>query len=278
MPSIAQEAWYEAQRVRRNQRKRFIYARNAEIQYRSQLKSLARMLGTLAQSFDPDQPRDLERLESLLTDYAGIIEPWARNTATRMLADVSRRDEKAWMEQASEISQGLREEIASAPTGQAMKALLDEQVSLITSLPLEAAKRVHELAIEAVTTGNRGSYLRKMIMATGEVAASRAELIARTETARATTTLTQARAQWIGSEGYIWRNVGDADVRPALGTKNFSALNTLARGSHRKLEGTFHRWDQPPIAGERGERAHPGCIYNCRCFPEVVFPRSMNAA
>lgn len=275
MPTIAQEAWYEAQRVRRGQRRRFIYARKAEVQYASQLRSLARMLGTLAQSFDPTQPRDLERLEDLLNDYAGIIEPWARNTGTRMLADVSRRDEKAWMEQAAEIGKGLREEIASAPTGQTMKALLDEQVRLITSLPLEAANRVHELAVEAVTTGNRGADLIKMIMATGEVAASRAELIARTETARATTTLTQARAQWIGSEGYIWRNVGDADVRPAIGTKNFSALNTLARGSHRKLEGTYHRWDEPPIAGERGERAHPGCIYNCRCFPEVVFPRSM---
>lgn len=278
MPSIAQEAWYEAQRVKRNQAKRFVYARRAEIQYATQLRQLARMLGTLTQSFDPDQPRDLERLEGLLNDYARIIAPWASNTAARMLADVSRRDEKAWMEHSSELSQGLRAEIASAPTGQTMKALLDDQVRLITSLPLEAARRVHELAIEAVTTGNRGQELRKMILATGDVAASRAELIARTETARATTTLTQARAQWIGSEGYIWRNVGDADVRPAIGSKNFSALNTLARGSHRKLEGTYHRWDQPPIAGERGERAHPGCIYNCRCFPEIVFPRSMRAA
>lgn len=235
------------------------------------------MLGTLAQSFDPTAPADLQRLEDLLNAYAGIIEPWARNTATRMLADVSRRDEKAWMEHSSEIGKGLREEIAQAPTGQTMKALLDDQVRLIKSLPLQAAIRVHELAVEAVTTGNRGADLIKMIMATGEVAQSRAELIARTETARATTTLTQARAQWIGSEGYIWRNVGDADVRPAFGTKNFSALNTLARGSHRKLEGTYHRWDEPPIAGEKGERAHPGCIYNCRCYPETVFPRSMRA-
>jgi uncharacterized protein with gpF-like domain len=101
---------------------------------------------------------------------------------------------------------------------------------------------------------------------------SHARLIARTETARTASVLTEVRAKSVGSEGYIWRTSLDADVRPKIGTPNFAKLNTLAMGSHRKLEGTFHRWDDPPIASENGERAHPGQIYNCRCWPEPVLP------
>jgi SPP1 gp7 family putative phage head morphogenesis protein len=105
------------------------------------------------------------------------------------------------------------------------------------------------------------------------VTRSRAELIARTETGRAASALTQARAEYIGSPGYLWRNANDYKVRPEIGIKHFAKLNTLAKGSHRKLEGTFHRWDDPPIAGVNGERAHPGSIYNCRCWAEPVLPQ-----
>src|SRR5260364_82303 len=42
----------------------------------------------------------------------------------------------------------LRHEIRTAPTGEAMRALLDEQVTLIKSIPEEAARRVHEWALE----------------------------------------------------------------------------------------------------------------------------------
>jgi uncharacterized protein with gpF-like domain len=45
-------------------------------------------------------------------------------------------------------------------------------------------------------------------MQSGDVAASRARMIARTEIGRATGALTQARALAVGSEGYWWRIKG----------------------------------------------------------------------
>jgi uncharacterized protein with gpF-like domain len=277
MPTIAQEAWAAAQKARRAQRERFTRARNAEIQYGAQIRRIADQIGLLASAFNPEDPASAAGIEQMLKEYSRIIAPWARNTANRMLADVAKRDEKMWFEQSAEIGRNLREEIAEAPTGQIMQRLLDEQVTLITSLPLEAAQRVHELALRGITEGSRGGDIYQMIMASGEVAKSRATLIARTETARTASVLTQARAEWIGSDGYIWRNVGDADVRPHIGIKGFARLNTLKLGSHRKLEGTFQRWDSPPIASENGKRMHPGCIYNCRCYAEVVIPRERAA-
>ncbi len=41
------------------------------------------------------------------------------------------------------MSRTLRREIESAPTGIVMRGLLDDQITLITSLPTEAAQRVH---------------------------------------------------------------------------------------------------------------------------------------
>lgn len=154
------------------------------------------------------------------------------------------------------MSEALRREVRQAPTGELMRALLAEQVGLITSIPREAASRVQELAIRAVEAGERPGSIVEEILRTGEVAESRAKLIARTEVARASSKLTESRARYIGSEGYIWRTAGDRDVRPL----------------HRALNGRYFDWDSPPVAGSSGERAHAGQIYNCRCVPEPVVP------
>jgi SPP1 gp7 family putative phage head morphogenesis protein len=173
-----------------------------------------------------------------------------------MLADVSRRDEKVWASLTGEMGYALREEIQGAPTGSMFRRLMEEQVHLITSLPLNAAERCHELVTGQLYGSARANAIAEHILQTGQVTESRAMLIARTEVGRAASALTQSRAQYVGSDGYIWRTAGDKDVRKL----------------HRKLEGTFHKWDDPPVAGENGERAHAGAIYNCRCYPEPVLP------
>jgi SPP1 gp7 family putative phage head morphogenesis protein len=172
-----------------------------------------------------------------------------------MVAEAEQRDARAWSELGVEMGRNLAAEIRGAPTGERMRELMAEQVDLITSLPRKAAQRVHRLAIEAMPGGVRPREIAQEILQTGRVTQARAMLIARTETGRAASTLMQARAEHLGSDGYIWRTMHDADVREM----------------HRKLDGKFFRWDDPPVAGERGERSHPGAIYNCRCFAQPVF-------
>lgn len=243
-------------RAARNLRKRFAYSRRAETWYAIQLRKIAAQIGALTNIYHPDDAASTNLLIDALRQYARIILPWARNTARRMLADVYNRDAKQWHELSKQMGLSLRTEIAMAPTGEKMRELLNEQVTLITSLPLDAAIRVQKLALEGITEGSRGGTIHDLIMQSGQVSKSRATLIARTETARVSSLLTQARAENIGSEGYIWRTVKDADVRPR----------------HRKLEGKFIKWSEPPVAGENGELAHAGQIYNCRCFAEPIIP------
>jgi SPP1 gp7 family putative phage head morphogenesis protein len=228
--------------------------RKAEKQYAVALRKVARHVGDMVTDFDFEQPDAADRLQDVLDQYADVIEPWARAATARMIADVSNRDRRAWKQASQNLSRTLRVEIESAPTGSAMRELLAEQVSLIRSLPIEAGQRVHRLTIEGLMDSTRASEIAEEIRRSGEVTESRATLIARTEVARTAATLTQMRAQHIGSDGYIWRTVEDSDVRP----------------SHRRMNGKFIAWNDPPTLDNMV--GHAGMLPNCRCYPEPVIP------
>lgn len=247
-------------RVKQEQRKareRFMRARRAEKAYGRQLTAVARQVGVIINGMAPNgQVRNLPELTTALDRYADLLHPWAIPVAQSMVAEVARRDERAWAELSRQIGRSLRFEVLYAPTGQAMKKIMRENVDLITSLPREAAQRVHRLTIEAMSDGTRAADIAREIMRSGQVTVARAKLIARTETTRTVTAMVEARSVHVGSDGYVWRTAEDSDVRPL----------------HRRLNGKFIRWNSPPVAGENGERAHAGAIYNCRCYPEPVIP------
>ena len=238
-----------------SQRSKFARVRNAQKQYEQKLRRVARTVGDIVRGYAGEDPvESAPAVRVALRQYSAIVAQWARRAASSMLAEVMRRDEDAWADVAKNMTRSLRSEIRSAPTGEVMRGLLEEQVALITSLPLEAAERVHELVVGNIYSGARAGELAKEILRTGEVTASRAALIARTETSRASSTLLQARAEHIGSTHYRWRSSEDIDVRPL----------------HRKLNGQVFAWNDPPVSGSNGERAHAGQIYNCRCWCEPI--------
>lgn len=223
----------------------------AERDYARQLKLLARQVGNLVESYTSGI-YGLPTLTQLLQGYARELGPWAQRIAARMLGEVDARDRAAWSALGNAISAQLHQDIRNAPVGGRMRELLGLQVSLIKSIPLEAAERVQELAVKARIEGTRAKEIAEEIARTGEVTASRAMTIARTETSRAATTLVQARAESIGSVAYIWRTSRDGTVRD----------------SHRKMEGVLVHWDNPPTLD--GLTGHAGALPNCRCTPEPV--------
>ncbi len=144
--------------------------------------------------------------------------------------------------------------------------LLLEQVALIKSIPIEAGERAQKIAYEAVLQGTRAeanedtiAELQKQLGLSTEVAISRAQLIAVTETARANASINQARAQAVGSGQYRWHNSGDEAVRHA---------HKFYKG--KRLQGRIFSWDDPPTLDD-GTKGHPGTFPRCRCFAEPVF-------
>jgi SPP1 gp7 family putative phage head morphogenesis protein len=240
---------------RKGRKAKWAKARVAEADYSSRLRAVARQVGLIIRGLAPSgSVLDVPAVVRALTSYAAVIEPWAAAVAGYMMADVGRRNEAMWRANSKEMAAPLRRELARAPTGAALRGLQAQQVELIKSLPLEAAKRVHGLAQEGLMTSTRASEVAKAILATENVTKARATLIARTEVSRVASNLVQARAEHAGSRGYIWRTSGDLDVRP----------------SHRKMEGEYVPWGSPPTLD--GLTGHAGTLPNCRCFVEPIFP------
>lgn len=235
-------------------RSAFIRAKKLVLQYGARLRKIARHVGDVVSAFDVSTPEGQILLQTQLRRYADVLTPWAEATAERMVAEVAQADAQSWRKMSADIGRNLRREIETAPTGAVMQRLKAEQIDLITSLPREAAERVHRITTEGISRGTRASEVAEQIMRTGDVTRSRADLVARTEVGRTSTTLTQARAEHIGSTGYIWRTSKDSDVRP----------------SHKAMEGRFVAWADPPTLDNL--KGHAGALPNCRCYCEPVLP------
>jgi SPP1 gp7 family putative phage head morphogenesis protein len=239
----------------------FSRIRKAEESYARQLRQVARAVGHFVRGLfpngEPAHADALTQLQAGLAGYAETITPWAEAVANRMLADVAQRDERAWAKLGDTMVRALHREVTQTPLGSIVRQRLADQVFLIKSLPLEAAQRVQALTVRQYLEGGRSTEIIDEILASGEVAATRATLIARTETGRTAFEFTRARAERVGSEGYTWMAVNDRDTRPR----------------HLQLHGTFHRWNDPPVASERGQKVmkyHAGSGPNCRCWPSPL--------
>ena len=217
-----------------------------ERRYAQALNGLANHIEALLAGGDP--VTSIIRLDQ----YASTIDQWATVTAQMMIDDVNARNRQFWRQQAEQIGRGLAVELANTDIGRAVQDELRLQVELIKSLPRQAALQVHELALGAMTDGQRAAGLVESIVALGSKTRSRAMLIARTEVGRVSGEMTRARAMTAGSDGYIWRSAEDRDVRP----------------SHKKMNGQFVKWSEPPTLDNL--TGHAGCLPNCRCYMDPV--------
>lgn len=242
---------------RTGKRSRWQQAKQSESSYNRRLQQVARQIDMLVKGFIPSSgAMKTAAMIRALQGYAELLLPWATSVAEYMVADVNRRNLKLWETNSQDIGKAIRTEIKYAPTGAVYQELMGQQVVLIQSLPLDAAERVHNLVDEGLTSGRRAEDIVAMIEASGSVSKSRATLIARTETSRAASNFTQARAMFAGSRGYIWRTSKDADVRE----------------THQHMEGVYVPWEEPPKTDKNLAPYHAGCGPNCRCFPDPVLP------
>lgn len=240
----------------RTERREFRASVRAQTQFGIQLRKVARHIDDIMRSMAAGAAEDPARIAAVLRDYARALRPWAETTARLLHQEVARRNAQEWMAAGEAIGRGLAREIAETPVGHMTRTILEGQVDLITSLPREAAERVHELAMEARVGGQRPSALIDEIKNLGDITRNRAMLIARTEVARTASVITQARAQSAGSTHFVWRTSRDNNVRP----------------SHRRLEGKIFRWDDPPISDLPDYRSLPGQIFRCRCTAQPILP------
>ncbi len=235
--------------------------------YRS-LKRVAKVSGHIVDRYinGKGELEDSVEMQNELERYAKQIGPWAERQAAKMLERVSRANKRAYAQKSKSIGVALKLNVGEANVGQVARALQEEQVALIKSIPVEAGLRAQKIARETFFAGTRAeansdtvAELKKELGLSTEVAESRALLIARTETARANASINQARALAVGSGQYRWHNSGDGAVRES---------HRVYEG--KRLQGQIFSWDKPPTLSD-GMTGHPGTFPNCRCFAEPIF-------
>lgn len=127
-------------------------------------------------------------------------------------------------------------------------------VALIKTIPSRYFDQVEKIIGDGFRKGQRAAQFAPKIEARFGVTERRARFIARDQVAKLNGQLTENRQTELGIDEYIWRTSRDERVRE----------------SHRALEGTRHKWDEPPVVD--GQAVHPGESYNCRCSSEPVIP------
>lgn len=233
----------------------FFKSRWIEEKYARQLRDVAREVGRIIDGHDPLTLTGLREMQDTLQRYSGILMPWAVKTGRTMAEKLDRQDFSMWDRHSQEIGSRLRELVRRQPAGEVLQDFLARQVHYITSLPVEEGQRVHKLSLEAMTAGKRPDEIARELADSGQVAQSRATLIARTECSRTASLLTQSRALGVGATHYVWRTAKDRAVRQ----------------SHREMEGKTCEILNPPTLSD-GTTTNPGQIYNCRCIAAIILP------
>lgn len=240
--------------------------RRFEIQYERNIRELVQRLMDQAESAtDPLAWADM--LNALAQ------EDWfhhaALEAASRMVTGLAITGAKSWREAArasmrgAEIYRALQEEM-QGPVGARIFELVQHSAALIKSVPQTVAERVTRFVSEQQQKGLRASTIAKQLrVELPELSTGRIRLIARTETSKASTALTQARSEDLDLDWYVWRSSEDQRVRP----------------SHRMMDargGCLVRWNDPAsperLLGIKSTLGHyhAGDCPNCRCYPEPL--------
>lgn len=195
--------------------------------------------------------------------YQKAAEILARSMATHVFSDGHR----TWREAARSGAKGrivytaLQKELAQTHVGTVFRDIVDRNAEVIKSMPERVAKQVTEMVAREANEGLRPEAIMEDVLGKWpHMTRAHAMLIARTESSKASTALTQARSEAAGIRWYVWRSEEDSRVRD----------------SHRLMDGVLISWDDPPspeaLAGESRTYGnyHAGDIFNCRCYPEPL--------
>jgi len=202
------------------------------------------------------------------TQHADVQEA-SELLARRMVNWQDIKNARTWREAAARSQQSrqlyalLQREMAG-PVGLRVQRLIADNARYISSVPLEAARTLVDEVRKAQQAGARPGTVSKMMRQRfSELLSSRIHFISRTETAKASTALTQARCEELNIDWYVWLSSKDARVRH----------------SHAKMNGVLTPWSEPPAPDTlfpvgQGRSTlghyHAGDCPNCRCTQRVV--------
>lgn len=149
--------------------------------------------------------------------------------------------------------------------GDTIPLWVDQNVSLIKSLPNDSLFRMRDVMLKGFRAGSTINDIAKAIQKQYDIDKRDARLLARDQLATLNGQITEHQQTDAGIKKYKWRTTGDGRVRDC----------------HKALDGKIFSWDDPPEMWYdtkhgrvyTGRHCHPGRDYYCRCVAIPVFDK-----
>lgn len=194
-------------------------------------------------------------------EFNKYAEASAMKIVTHLFTDAGH----TWRQAAHENGKGaimykaLEKELKGS-IGGALNSQIKRNAAIIKTLPLDISEQVTKHVMTESLKGKRASDIADEIKQWfPHTTTAKANLIARTETSKTSSALTQSRAESIGLKWYVWQTSTDQRTRK----------------SHLNMQGVLVNYDNPPspekLVHEKDVGTYnAGNIYNCRCYSSVV--------
>jgi len=160
------------------------------------------------------------------------------------------------------LSGGLSLNTSVVPSGMedVSKALVQENVNLIKSIPEEYLKKIEGAIMRSITSGNGLADLGPELKKYSGQTDRRVSLLALDQTRKAYNSINKQRMQAVGVKQFEWVHSG--------GSRE-------PRKSHMEISGNIYDFDDLPLKGQEGfvNGQFPGQAINCRCtmIPVIEF-------
>ncbi len=181
--------------------------------------------------------------------------------AGNMRREWLRENFELWDKLGAELAGRLADALAqprldAKPAGitRAVNKARKANVALVGGLDVRQTLKLGEALKAGQEQGVRHETLIETVQQITGYGGSRARLIARDQTMKYNASVQQAQARAAGITQYRWRVVRDE----------------ATRSFHKRLDGTLHTWNDPPVTNAQGDRNHPGQDFQCRCSAEPV--------
>ncbi len=152
----------------------------------------------------------------------------------------------------------------------AIEEWISDNVDLIKTIPHDSLGKIKQMVYENYMSGKTSTSIVKEIQRQYGMDKRHARFIAKDQTAKLNSKITQKQQRDAGVTMYEWSTSGDQRVRRGDKVKG-GAVDPMG-DNHKRLEGMVCSWDDPPLVDrKRGRRCHPGQDYQCRCCALPVF-------
>lgn len=186
----------------------------------------------------------------------------SRGLAESMVNGADKQSTSALHESLKELSGGLsiKTSMITTPMKDILKASINENVSLIRSIPKQYFTQIEGAVMRSITTGNGLQDLIPFFEKQETVTLNRAQLLARDQTRKAYSNLNAGRMKAIGVRKYEWvHRAGVREPRPL----------------HVEYNGQIFSLDDPPVIQYATKslpevRGKPGDLINCHCVMSPI--------